>query len=387
MLENPDKNLQRQFEKQSRKLALLHPAQEDSTTGCTQAVEAKFITPLDPVVETVQGQRLPVIPVAEAVKLNKLKDLVEGRNPLDPPESAVREGLDGSTHGARIAKPGSEKQSEEADAPLRHAIPKSRTNPLFPELPVYGPPTILRSLQCWFFRSVSSVLSLCFLAVIVMGAIVTGISKVCRPANVLHPNKNRPFLEEELQRRKERKAAEKAWAKSKPHRGTETPSGEKGVPIQDGEFIPTEGGPDPLCVDLAYYARRVGLDAECFEVQTEDGFIIELWHVFNPREYARPPPSSHESRIPDVFQFSPSSPRYAETSRAFQNGNKKYPVLMMHGLLQSAGAFCANEDDSLAFYLAKSGYDVWLGNNRCGFEPKHTSLKYDDPRFWAWNVR
>ena len=59
----------------------------------------------------------------------------------------------------------------------------------------------------------------------------------------------------------------------------------------------------------------------------------------------------------------------------------------MHGLLQSAGAYCTNDDDSLAFFLCKSGYDVWLGNNRCGFEPRHTLLQYHDPRMWAWNIR
>lgn len=60
---------------------------------------------------------------------------------------------------------------------------------------------------------------------------------------------------------------------------------------------------------------------------------------------------------------------------------------MIHGLLQSAGAYCTNDDDSLAFFLAKSGYDVWLGNNRCGFKPRHSSLDYGDPRMWAWNIR
>src|SRR5271155_3847729 len=60
---------------------------------------------------------------------------------------------------------------------------------------------------------------------------------------------------------------------------------------------------------------------------------------------------------------------------------------LMHGLLQSAGAYCTNDDDSLAFFLCKSGYDVWLGNNRCGFEPRHTLLQYHDPRMWAWNIR
>lgn len=59
----------------------------------------------------------------------------------------------------------------------------------------------------------------------------------------------------------------------------------------------------------------------------------------------------------------------------------------MHGLLQSSGAFCTTDDSSLAFYLCKSGYDIWLGHNRCGFDPNHSHLKQSDPRFWAWNIR
>jgi pimeloyl-ACP methyl ester carboxylesterase len=57
------------------------------------------------------------------------------------------------------------------------------------------------------------------------------------------------------------------------------------------------------------------------------------------------------------------------------------------GLLQSAGAYCSNDDDSLAFYLCKVGYDVWLGDNRCGFHPEHVALPCSDPRMWAWNIR
>ena len=37
--------------------------------------------------------------------------------------------------------------------------------------------------------------------------------------------------------------------------------------------------------------------------------------------------------------------------------------------------------------ISISGYDVWLGNNRCGFEPEHQLLEYSDPRMWAWNIR
>ena len=65
----------------------------------------------------------------------------------------------------------------------------------------------------------------------------------------------------------------------------------------------------------------------------------------------------------------------------------KYPVLLLHGLLQASGTFCVNDESSLAFYLCKSGYDVWMGNNRGYFKPEHKTLKPSDPKFWAWNLQ
>lgn len=62
-------------------------------------------------------------------------------------------------------------------------------------------------------------------------------------------------------------------------------------------------------------------------------------------------------------------------------------MLLLHGLMQSTGAFCVNDENSLAFFLCKSGYDVWLGNNRGYFKPQHKSLKPSNPKFWAWNLR
>lgn len=381
-----------EYKRQAERLAQYTTDQEDDSTGSTQAVEAKFITPLDPVVETTEGKRLGVVPIDEAVKLNRLKDEAEGRPPQDPPKSALRPGKDGSHHGSFLSVPnGSARQNDESnsDAPLGKAIPPSSTNPLFPPLPMYGPPSIPRTLQCWYFRVSSAFLSLGFLIAIVIGAIVESIPKMCshvaRRAMLQNPKKSRPFYEEEMKRRQERRAADKEWIKAK--KGTQTPSVEKGHGGIPQEFVPTEGGPDPLVLDVGYYARRVGLDVENFEVQTEDGFIIELWHIFNPREYKHPPPESYGFQSPNLFRVGPGDPGYGQTQACFSEGRKKYPVLMIHGLLQSAGAFCCNEDDSLAFYLAKSGYDVWLGNNRCGFNPKHISLKYEDPRMWAWNIR
>jgi predicted alpha/beta hydrolase len=59
----------------------------------------------------------------------------------------------------------------------------------------------------------------------------------------------------------------------------------------------------------------------------------------------------------------------------------------LHGLFQSSGIFCVNDDDSLAFFLCKAGFDVWLGNNRASHKIEHQTLKPSDSKFWAWTVR
>jgi pimeloyl-ACP methyl ester carboxylesterase len=187
----------------------------------------------------------------------------------------------------------------------------------------------------------------------------------------------RPFYEEEERRAKLRKKAEEdrqKWKKEGPSPQRQTAG------TGDEEFVPTEGGPDPLVCDVGWYARSVGLDCETVEVQTEDGFIIELWHLFNPRTAKPVPSGERQLHSPDIF-------RTESNGLPADQNLRKYPVLLIHGLLQSSGAYCCTDDDSLAFYLAKSGLDVWLGNNRCGFNPRHTMLEATDPRMWNWNIR
>jgi pimeloyl-ACP methyl ester carboxylesterase len=379
----------REFAAQSERLARLRPGQEDDTTGDTQATEVKFITPHDPIVQTAQGP-LPVVPIDEALRLNQLKDRLEDRAPQAAPRSNVREEKGGTMHGA-YPDVRSMEDSKEPDAPLGESIPQSSTNPLFPPLPMYGPPTPLRTLQCLIFRVTSAIGSFCFLLTILAGAVFTSIPKVWRRVRccllLQNPDSQRPFWQEEKRRAEARKAAEAAWLKRKLSNGIHTPAIEKAL-LPDSDYVPTEGGPDPLVANIAYYARRVGLDAEVFDVQTEDGFVIDLWHIYDPREYTPVSPEHRQMGAPNLFSRTKScDSSFAEAQDSYPPNQKKYPVLMMHGLLQSAGAYCCNDDDSLAFWLAKSGYDIWLGNNRCGFNPRHTSLKYGDPRMWAWNIR
>lgn len=122
-----------------------------------------------------------------------------------------------------------------------------------------------------------------------------------------------------------------------------------------------------LKCDIKYYARRVGLESDEFKIETEDGFILTMQHIVDRR---------------------PGAPHWKRSSHTEQKLMvEKYPVLLLHGLMQSAGAFCVHEESSLAFYLCKEGYDIWLGNNRGYFKPEHVSLKPNDHGFWKWNLR
>ena len=383
-----------EFAKQSQKLPHKNPEEDNSEDVAAQAL---FVTPRDPVIATAEGHRLPGVPLEEARKLNILK----GELGQDQPAAAqvsrngsahqtldveAQNSHDGESHKAFTAPPVPNGKSlqKTSEGSLRRAMPPSHTNPLFPPLPLYGPSSILRDIHCTAFRLSSFFLSLSFLGVIVLGSLFTSIPLVARRIwyrlTFRNPDKDRPFYEEEVSRRDARREEERKWkhSTSEERRLTDNDS----VVSYNG-YIPTEGGPDPIKCDVGYYARRVGLDVEEFEVQTEDGFIIDLWHVYDPREYVELDPKERQHRGPDPFTGGKRRGRALKDPEA----RRKYPVLLMHGLLQSAGAYCVNDDQSLAFWLCKSGYDVWLGNNRCGFKPKHVLLEYSDPRMWCWNIR
>ena len=380
-----------EYARQSEKLSLAPADGASELTSGSTAVEAKFITPLDPVMQTADGNRLPAVPVDEAHKINVLKRQTE--NSSSGSVGTVVEELIAHRHnrsdeGEVTEYPEARAHSNERASKLgAAAIPPSRTHPLFPPLPLYGPPSLLRNIQCQAFRFTSFFLSTAFLAVIVLGSAFTSLPLMFKHIGLRltfrNPDRRRPFYEEEVRRRAARREASERWQRQKRRRGSQSARDkEEGGSVQ--EYEPLEGGPDPLVCDVAYYARRVGLNIEEFNVQTEDGFVITLWHVYNPSEYTAVSPEKRDYRSPDAFTGGEAAGR---VRKQYVDGQRRYPVLLMHGLLQSAGAYCTNDDDSLAFYLCKSGYDVWLGNNRCGFDPRHTLLQYRDPRMWAWNIR
>ncbi|KEF54780.1 uncharacterized protein A1O9_09222 [Exophiala aquamarina CBS 119918] len=379
---------------QVEKLSLEPAGREDDQGHRGVAVEAKFITPLDPVIETADSNRLPAVPVPEAHKINVLKDQAEGRStrrpPTPPPSLSRFEKSDASGDGCD-PQTLIQEDHENATSSLGNAIPPTVTHPLFPPLPLYGPPSLLRNLQCRIFQITAFYLSTAFLAVIVLGSVFTSIPKlityIWNGLVFRDRYSQRPFRVEEKRRADIRKEEETRWLRTGRRRRPADENSLEPPSSQPGEdYVPLDGGPDKLVCDVSYYARRVGLDIEEFKVQTEDGFILTLWHVYNPREYTPASKRERRSTSPDLFTDNADG-LHRHVQSQYRDGQRRYPVLLIHGLLQSAGAYCTNDDDSLAFLLCKSGYDVWLGNNRCGFNPEHTLLRYSDPRMWAWNIR
>ena len=360
----------REFARQSEKLSL---EKSKDGHGEGQAVQAKYITSRDPIITTEEGKRLPAVPIAEAEKLNALNAGIQ---------ESVAPGQDGSGNGDNATRDEAPIQIYDKGS-LRNSMPPPDTHPLFPPLPLHGPPSILRNIQCWTFRITAFSLSSAFLGLIVMGALCQSIPVTCRRSwlwiRSRDPDSTRPFYEEEKRLKVTREEANKNWRKKVMRRKSTIEYDDKEAEGADSQFIPQEGGRDPVICDVGYYARRVGLDMEEFKVQTEDGFIIILWHLYSPSEYKPLASEERAARGPDVF---------TNTSRPRPKASRpRFPVLMIHGLMQCSGSFCANDDNSLAFYLCKSGYDVWLGNNRCVLKPEHTLLSYADPRMWAWNIR
>ncbi|KAF9614559.1 hypothetical protein IFM89_019306 [Coptis chinensis] len=73
--------------------------------------------------------------------------------------------------------------------------------------------------------------------------------------------------------------------------------------------------------------------------------------------------------------------------RSGETGGHRPPVLLQHGLLMDGITWLLNSpDESLAFILADSGFDVWIANTRgTKYSQGHTSYSTDDSAYWDWS--
>ncbi|XP_058794705.1 lipase 3-like [Phymastichus coffea] len=96
-------------------------------------------------------------------------------------------------------------------------------------------------------------------------------------------------------------------------------------------------------------------DAEVHEVETDDGYILQL------------------HRIPDCKK----SPKAAG----------KPVVFLQHGILSSSVDWVmAGPERGFAFLLADAGYDVWMGNARGNiYSRKHKKLTDRDSQYWSFS--
>ncbi|OWR52888.1 hypothetical protein KGM_201191 [Danaus plexippus plexippus] len=100
-------------------------------------------------------------------------------------------------------------------------------------------------------------------------------------------------------------------------------------------------------LDFMGLATKYGHPAVRHQVTTEDGYILTLFHI---------------------------------------PGRSKLPVLLMHGLLDTADTFLLRGNDSLGIALANSGYDLWFGNCRGNrYSRRHRDLDPNrDSSYWSF---
>lgn len=110
--------------------------------------------------------------------------------------------------------------------------------------------------------------------------------------------------------------------------------------------------PEDAALNISQLVTKYNYTFEEHTVFTKDGYIIEIHRIPNGRKTER----------------------------------NNLTVLLMHGILDSSDSWVLlGPDNALAYVLADSGFDVWMGNSRGNkYGLRHVNLKPDEADFWEF---
>lgn len=137
-----------------------------------------------------------------------------------------------------------------------------------------------------------------------------------------------------------------------------------------GQLPPLDQGKAPVANpdatrsfwDICDQVFGLGYACEHHVSPTQDGFQLDVIHI---------PPQ-------------PTEAQDAESIRRFGAGNG-YPVILQHGLIDTASAWVANyfAYQNLGTILSSAGYDVWMPNARGNhYSMANTIYSQDDAEYW-----
>ena len=100
--------------------------------------------------------------------------------------------------------------------------------------------------------------------------------------------------------------------------------------------------------------------------------------------------TTKDNYINCVFRVSGPRGTTAEENAIKRRGEGFTPkpvILYQHGLLDSAAGICMDGRDSMAFYFAEQGFDVWMGNSRGNRYSKFHNFKEsgEDADYWDFS--
>lgn len=115
-----------------------------------------------------------------------------------------------------------------------------------------------------------------------------------------------------------------------------------------------------LTRSLQYYIELAGYRLESHEIFSPDGWSLDLTRI-------------RASKAQEINEKGPEIKR-------------RYPVLLLPGLMQHVGAYCSAGPDAMALLLYRAGFDVWLGNTRSSLRVNNRKHSEMSPKTWDWSI-